>query len=290
MLLLVVGAEIFLRVKFGFCDSPLCLASDEYEYICQPSQQRHRFGNYVAYNSYSQRSDEPDSSRVIILGLGDSVINGGVQTDQSELATTMATDSTLQILNISAGSWGPDNCAAYLRHYGTFGASKMLLVTSSHDAHDIMDFTPTVGVHKSFPDHQYRSAIVELFDRYLLPRVFKGGKKELDPDQKVLAEAGTIVKGTGKLNPGFDQLKAIADSAGIELEIYLHPERGELASGRFNEQGEEIIEWARSRGVKLTSGFDAGETDATFRDGIHLNPEGQKILAGWMQRSTASLQ
>lgn len=40
-----------------------------------------RFGNHIHYNSYSQRSDEPDTTKVIILGLGDSVIYGGVQVD-----------------------------------------------------------------------------------------------------------------------------------------------------------------------------------------------------------------
>lgn len=38
------------------------------------------------------------------------------------------------MLNISAGSWGPDNCAAYLKHYGLFGAKAMSLLVSSHDA------------------------------------------------------------------------------------------------------------------------------------------------------------
>ena len=35
------------------------------------------------------RSDEPDTTKTIILGLGDSVLNGGVQTPQDSLATTM---------------------------------------------------------------------------------------------------------------------------------------------------------------------------------------------------------
>lgn len=65
-----------------------------------------------------------DSSAFIVLGLGDSVINGGVLTDQDSLATTRLSEllsklirKKVQVLNVSAGSWGPDNCEAYLNRY-----------------------------------------------------------------------------------------------------------------------------------------------------------------------------
>lgn len=288
-MLIISILEIVLRIHYGLCDAPLAIKSDKYEYAFAPSQNRHRFGNLVQYNSYSQRSEEPDSTKKIVLGLGDSVINGGVQTDQSDIATTIASEGDVQILNISAGSWGPDNCAAYLEEKGTFGAKKMLLVVSSHDAHDVMDFKPIVGVHKSYPVKQYKFAIVELFDRYLLPKFFKKKNAEADPDKKVENNVGSIVKGSGPLNPGFDKLKAIADKNGIEMAIYLHPDRSELESGSFNSQGEEIIEWANNNNVALTSGFDMGETLETLRDGIHVNQQGQRLLAKWMKQQTAML-
>lgn len=289
ILLIIIVLEMSLRVKFGFCDSPLCISSDKFEYICAPNQDRHRFGHHIIYNSYSQRSEELDSTRTIVLGLGDSVINGGVMTDHDELATTIASNDEIQILNISAGSWGPDNCAAYLKEYGTFGARMMLLVVSSHDAHDIMDFKPIVGIHKSFPADQYPFAIIELIDRYIIPRIFKTNNNDKDPDRQVVEGVG-IVKGSGVFNPGFDQLKEAADNLEIPLCIYLHPDIEEMKAGSFNEQGEEIIAWAKQNNVSLTTGFDAGETLDGFRDGIHLNQNGQKILAKWMmhQISTCS--
>lgn len=127
--LLLLG-EIGLRL-YGFAEAPLYKASDSYEYIAKPNQDIMRFGNHIHYNSYSQRSDEPDTTKVIILGLGDSVIFGGVQVDQDDIATSLFTKETgMQMLNISAGSWGPDNCAAYLRENGLFGAKAMFLVVS----------------------------------------------------------------------------------------------------------------------------------------------------------------
>lgn len=166
----VIG-EIALR-KMGFTDAPLYFESDKYEYMACPNQDGYRFGNHYHFNSFSQRSEEPDSTKVIILGLGDSVIYGGVMTDQDSLATSLFTKETgLQMLNIATGSWGPDNCAAYLKEKGLFRAKAMFLLVSSHDAYDNMDFKKVVGIHDSYPNKQYKLAWGELICRYLYPKV-----------------------------------------------------------------------------------------------------------------------
>ena len=108
-------SELILRYVFGFCDAVLYQSSPAYEYIAQPNQHRYRFFSHIDCNSYSQRSEEPDSTKTIVLGLGDSVIFGGTMLDQDSVATTLFSKETgMQMLNISSGSWGPDNCAAYL--------------------------------------------------------------------------------------------------------------------------------------------------------------------------------
>lgn len=282
---LVVLLEFTLRFSFGFCDALLYQSSDNYEYIAQPNQNRHRFGAYIHYNSYSQRNEEPDSTRVKILGLGDSVIFGGTWMDQDSLATTLFSNETgMQMLNISAGSWGPDNCAAYLKEKGTFGAKAMILVCSSHDAYDVMSFTPVVGFYPTYPERQYRLAIVELMDRYLMPRVrsfFLKQKQRLDPDVAVVNKMSQkfVTKKSLLFNPGFDQLKNMADSLHIPFGVYLHAETGELMQGSYNEMGYEIMEWAEKNGVPLMKGMDRGENESMYKDMIHLNGKGQKHLA-----------
>lgn len=257
-----------------------------------PNQSGWRLGNRYYYNRYGMRSAEVDSTVRRILGLGDSVIYGGVQTDQDSLATSLFTAETgVQMLNISAGSWGPDNCAAYLEQHGTFDAIGAFLMVSSHDAHDNMTFTPTVGVHVSYPDHQYWCAIAEVFCRYAWPRLrgwFSKQAQELDPDQKVLAESG-IRKDGQVFNPGFDQLKAICDGHRIPLVVYLHAEQGELEAGAYNDQGEEIIAWCKSNDIPLIRGLDQGFTPADYRDGIHINSRGQRKLADVMEQALAPL-
>lgn len=282
---LVVLLEFTLRFAFGFCDALLYQSSDNYEYIAQPNQNRHRFGAHIHYNSYSQRNEEPDSTKVKILGLGDSVIFGGTWMDQDSLATTLFSNETgMQVLNISAGSWGPDNCAAYLKEKGTFGAKAMILVCSSHDAYDVMSFTPVVGIYPTYPERQYKLAIVELMDRYLMPRVrsfFLKQKQRLDPDAAVVNKMSQkfVAKKSLLFNPGFDQLKNMADSLHIPFGVYLHAETGELMQGSYNEMGYEIMEWAEKNGVPLMKGMDRGENESMYKDMIHLNGKGQKHLA-----------
>lgn len=276
--------EIILRL-WGFCDALLYNHSDKYEYIAQPSQDRYRFGAHIHYNSYSQRSAEPDSTRKIILGLGDSVLFGGTWVDQDSLATTIFSKETgIQMLNISAGSWGPDNCAAYLKEKGTFNAKAMILVCSSHDAYDVMSHIPVVGVYPNYPNKQYNSAIIELIDRYLFPRIkyyTLRTKMKFDPDETIVSNIvnSSVKKKSTQFDPGFAQLKEMADSLHIPFIIYLHAETNEIAKGQYNEMGQEIIKWADTNSVPFINGIQNGETTDMYKDVIHFNEKGQRHLA-----------
>lgn len=291
MLLAFVVGELVLRYVFGFCDALLYRQSDKYEYIAQPNQNRHRFGAYIHYNSFSQRNGEPDSTKVRVLGLGDSVLFGGTWMDQDSLASTLFSEETgKQMLNISAGSWGPDNCAAYLKEKGTFGASAMILVCSSHDAYDVMTYVPVVGVVPTYPDRQYKLAWTELIDRYLVPRIrMMFGKTEvkLDPDEQVVKNSefkNTVRQKSSSFNNGFVQLLDISQKKNIPMAIYLHAENDEISAGRYNEMGQKIIEWAAEHDVCLIEGLRAGETENMYHDKIHFNEAGQRFLATQMVR------
>lgn len=291
LVLFIVVCEFILRYAFGFCDALLYRESDKYEYIAQPNQNRHRFGAYIHYNSFSQRNGEPDSTKVRVLGLGDSVLFGGTWMDQDSLASTLFSDETgTQMLNISSGSWGPDNCAAYLEEKGTFGASAMILVCSSHDAYDVMTYVPVVGVVPTYPDRQYKLAWAELIDRYLIPRIrMMFGKTEvkLDPDEQVVKNSefkNTVRQKSSSFNNGFVQLLDISQKKSIPMAIYLHAERDEIKAGRYNDMGQKIIEWTAEHDVCLIEGLKAGETEDMYHDKIHFNEAGQRFLATQMVR------
>ena len=301
-LCLIVFVELILRYVFGFCDAVLYQPSPAYEYIAQPNQHRYRFFSHIDYNSYSQRSDEPDSTKTIVLGLGDSVIFGGTMLDQDSIATTLFSKETgMQMLNISSGSWGPDNCAAYLKEKGTFGAKAMVLVCSSHDAFDVMSHIPVVGIYPNYPDKQYKLAIWEVIDRYLMPRikVYFRGKQLLDPDAQVVEKVKSeerrvknsntasdegVAQKSLNFNPGFDQLLLISEEKHIPFFIYLHPEVGEVMSRKYKEGGLMIMEWAKTHHIKLIDGLNEGVTVDMYRDVIHLNEKGQRNLANSLKK------
>lgn len=290
LVIICITLELVLRYGLGFCNALLYQKSKEYEYIAQPNQERRRFGAEIFYNSWSQRNEEPDTTRVRVLGLGDSVLFGGTWMDQDSLASTLFTLETgMQMLNISCGSWGPDNCAAYIKKHGAFGAKAMVLVCSSHDAYDVMSHEEVVGKMPNYPDEQYSLAIAELADRYVWPRIcslFKKMSEKVDPDAAVVASAGknSVAKKTAVFNPGFNELKAIADSLQIPFAIYLHAELGELERQEYNEMGGEILEWAYNNGVPVMQGMKYGERKEMYRDVIHLNEKGQRHLADCLKR------
>ena len=280
----VLIMEIFLRKYYGFCDTVLIKEDSNYEYIAQPNQNRFRFRNHVNYNSKSMRSEEVDITSNIILGFGDSVINGGVLSDQDSLATTIISDTLsklqskkVQFLNISAGSWGPDNCYAYLKRNGDFGAKSIFLFVSSHDAYDNMNFEKIVDINESFPSKQYSFAIYELVERYLIPRL----KSRLKTESSNNDNLGINKKkdSSSSFNTGFFSFLSYSKEKNIPFTIYLHIDREEFKSGAYNEQGQEIIRFANENNVPIILDLENGLELSDFRDGIHLNNIGQKKLA-----------
>ncbi|MBK0368804.1 hypothetical protein I5M07_03065 [Flavobacterium sp. SE-1-e] len=267
----------------------------DFEYIAQPNQHRFRFRNNVNYNSKSMRSDEVDTKANIILGFGDSIINGGVQTDQDSLATTILSDTLskiadkkVQFLNISAGSWGPDNCYAYLTKNGNFGAKSIFLFVSSHDAYDNMNFEKIVGINESFPNKQYQFAVVELFDRYIIPRIKKAFRQNLAFQDNLGINKK---KEYSTFNSGFQSFLIYSKSNNIPLTLFLHAELAEVKARHYNEQGKEIIQFAHQNNIPIILDLERGLDVEDFRDDIHVNANGQKKIASavlyYMKNSTS---
>lgn len=110
--------EVFARYYLGLGDPPLVIGDVYMDYIFAPNQKCSRFGNNIFYNNVSMRNDfdivkkEGRSGKIFIVG--DSVVNGGVLTDHKDLATSILQERMkIQVCNVSAGSWGPGNYAAY---------------------------------------------------------------------------------------------------------------------------------------------------------------------------------
>ena len=286
ILALFVLGELFLRWRYGLGDAVLMRADDDYEYIAQPNQRRKRFGNRVVYNSHSMRNEEliPGSAR--ILCIGDSILNGGTLTDQSELATSILskelsaeTGKQVQVLNVSAGSWGPDNCLAYLKRHGHFGAKGIILVVSSHDAHDTMTFVPVVGQHRSYPSRQYPLAIMELWDRYLFPGkpFFKQSKASVDNEFRRIHH---IEKTEVTFNPGFQGILDYARDFRLSFAIYLHATLYEMNAGNYDADGQAVIEFCKRNQIPWVQDLGNGlDRECILQnDYLHYSPKGQALM------------
>jgi len=167
-----------------------------------------------------------DTTAYIIIGFGDSIINGGQQTDNDGLATTILSDTLsviqgrkVQFLNVSEKSWGPDNSFEYLKKYGRFRAHEIYLFVSSHDAHDIMTFQKVVGVDKDYPSKQYALALLELAENYILPRLF---------GENVTENLGINDKKDSGLNGGFMSFLTYSKDQNIPLTFTFMPKQGKL--------------------------------------------------------------
>lgn len=266
--------EIYLRVYWGFCDNVLMMASPNYEYIQQPNQKRFRFRNNIIYNQFSMRSPEVDTTAVTILGFGDSIINGGVMVDQDSLATTLLSkelseelNTKVQVLNIGAGSWGPDNDFAYLKEKGNFNAKLIFLIVSSHDAYDNMDFTPVIDKINRYESKQYKLAIWELINKYGIPRIFDGNVSE---------ENGIIKKGK-EFNTGFLNFYEYCKEHNIPFFIYLHPDKNELAEQNYSPAGQEIIAFCAQYNIPCIQSLGSIIPE-DYRGVIHMNHSGQRHM------------
>lgn len=281
--IILLLSEFVLRHYFGFCDAVLMQEDPDFEYISRPDQNRYRFGKHIYYNHFSMRSEEVDSTAEIILGFGDSIFNGGTFLDQDSIASTILSKNLtkqkghkIQFLNISSGSWGPDNCFAYLKKYGNFNCKKIYLIVSSHDAYDNMNFEKVVGIHFRYPNKQYKLALLELVDRYIIPET----KKKLGMNIYKTEESELDKKGinTG-FNSGFNSFYEYAKRNKIPLTIYLHASKSEIKQNHYNEQGVEIINFAKSKGIPLLTDLQNGITENDLRDKIHYSNSGQKKMA-----------
>lgn len=285
-------AEVFFRFFIGLGSPPLSIADPQIEYLFAPNQTVHRFGHLVHYNTWSMRSDDfpahktrTDELRVMVLG--DSVVNGGAQTDQSQLATAILQRNlsirlgrTVVVGNISAGSWGPPNLLAYLRRFGLFDADVVAVVLSSHDYADAPTFEPVVGVHPDFPAHRPWCAAWEALTRYAtrsLPGFVRGSNlaepqsappKQRDIDWSISALLDII---------------RLAEDAGAKVVLAQHLELGELSAGRPAVGHAVIADAVRKVGIEPFDLEPAGTTAQLYRDNIHPNVNGQARMAARLQ-------
>lgn len=177
--LFILLIEISLRFFFGLGKPPLYYSNSKYEYALQPNQDLKRFGNNFFTNKMGYRSKNFYlENENIIYVIGDSVVNGGMRLDQSEIVTEQLLNSYnnecgnfWQVANMSAGSWGPANQRFFLED--KFKNSKKLAGVYIFSTHDLNDL-PKYGDLNSilYPQNNPYFALQEVYEKYF-PKFLK---------------------------------------------------------------------------------------------------------------------
>jgi lysophospholipase L1-like esterase len=283
-----IAAELYARFKLGLGDPPLLMDDPEIEYLYKPSRTYHRFGHSVAINSHSMRSDDfparksnPNEFRVLVIG--DSIVNGGPMTDQSELATELLRrrlsdhwQRPVIVGNISAGSWGPPNELAYLKRFGLFEADVVIVVLSSGDYGDVPPPPPRPPMTPQRKPVLALQEIVQSHGMDLIRYYFKGVEppEQFNPTLEQIDES-------------MEALRALLDlvsASHTRPAVALHMQRDEIMAHKPNPGYERIKTIAENRGVpviELEKRFvdSLGQGKEPYRDYIHPNAQGQRLMA-----------
>lgn len=295
-----ISGEVYARYVLGLGNPPLYISHEEIEYMLKPNQDLYRFGNHFVVNQYGMRSQNfapqaksPNQLRIMVFG--DSVINGGNLTDHQDLATTilqkqLSTSLTNPVIvgNISAGSWGPGNWLAYAKEYGFFEADIVILQINSRDWKDNPTFQPLNP--NTHPTTKPFSAFTEGLTRYL-PRYL--------PDFKFLNKQTKVKPQKRAEDPtkkGLDDLKnflRMAKKSTQKVIVLQYLSRSELKNNKIK-QGyyaiSDMCEKLAIQTISLQPYFEqAMQKEEVYRDKIHPNQKGQKVIAQAMLKKLKPL-
>jgi hypothetical protein len=287
-----ITAELALRT-IGIGNPPLYLTHPTVEYMLAQGAYR-RFGNNVTINSAHMRATpegllrraDPRERRVLVLG--DSIIYGGDQTDDSALAVTrlrgvdLGDGRPLVALNISCNSWGMGNLLAYLKEFGTFEADSAVIVFNSFDYGDVREFVP---LGHQLPTSRPWCALDEA--RHSIPRLLALITGEPYGDNADREANPTEAAG----NQSLDELRQLLDllkARGITIAAVHHPRRDELDGKKSYIGASKLFPVLEAAGVPIISNghyigaanvrTDQLGTQRYYRDHVHLNAKGQECL------------
>lgn len=262
-------AEMAARLM-GFHNTPLYEKHDAFEYRTVPNQRGRVYLNDYTINSLGMRGDVPDTSGVVVWICGDSVINGGVHCDEDSLAVARVDEKlesalgcTVSTLNISQGSWGPENTWAFVRHFETeLGTpDNIVLVLNSQDWRDEMTHCYP-GDSNDMPSSRSGLGLIRVV-------------KELIGDDKTCE---SLAVRSGDTHDALISWMSFAREKNIPFAVHMHPSLNEMKTQEWTAEGAQLVDFLNTHGVFWSSGLNEMKIQH-YRDQIHLTTSGQRCLA-----------
>lgn len=268
-LLLMVMLEIGLRIYPGLAKPSLFELSPEFAYQLQPNQELIRAFKSIKTNELGLRCEQPKSGSKKVLKIGDSVINGGERLGNDELSSNILNahiqETGWQVLNVSCGSWGPENQRKFLQEHPEIEMDMALVYLSSHDRFDTIGKYSPVGWSPDYPAENPPFAIWELLESFVFNTVWFPAEKMKIPEDN---------QGKTAVQDLFKYLRSRTD----KIHVFIHPTQNELANKEMNWKGKQIIEVIEDYDISYTNNIDQ-MTNEMYRDDIHLNEKGHQFLA-----------
>ena len=286
---LTIIIEVGLRLTMGLGNPPLYIADDEIGYLLAPNQEVRRKGNLIKINQYSMRSDDiaekKSDSQLRVFVLGDSIVNGGWWTDQSEILSESIktelqknSDRSVEVLNASANSWGPRNELAYLKRFGLFDADQLILVINTDDLFATAPTSLQVGRDLNYRDRRPPLALIELYQHYFAKN------PEIPELEKVRKEPGDRV---GFNLQAIKEIKEIAVANNTEFILAMTPLLRELKGTGSREYElkarKRLQEFAKSEDILyidfLPIFANFPQPEFLYHDTIHLSIQGNHMVS-----------
>jgi uncharacterized membrane protein len=285
----LILVELGLRIGFGFGSPILYLGEEEIGYLLAPNQKTRRYGNRIEINQYSMRSAAITALPVAgvrrVLLLGDSLVNGGWWTDQSQILSALinqqlqvlwGTQNRVEVLNVAANSWGPPNQFAYLQRFGTFGSGVIVLLINTDDLFSAPPNSGVVGRDRNYPNTKPPLALIEVFNRYLKPSEPISLPTEPQPSDPVGYNLEKI-----------QAIQAIATQNQADFLLAMTPllrEVSEPGSRDYEVKARQRLtqftqeqNWIYIDFLPLFKGSQNPEN--LYRDHIHLSPAGNQLVS-----------
>ena len=223
--------------------------------------------------------------------LGDSVLNGGSYTDQSQTITAFLEDKLLsqktgiEVLNASCSSWGIGNQLGYLQKFGTFHSDLIILQIGSHDLLQLTSTSDAVG-GLSHPTRTPYSASLFLIRRLLLPKVIRTLKNE---PYSALAQVPMPEDKQSQFAKNMEYLKEeikLVQKANILIYVLFTPNREDLlpefSNPPFKIKFLQILNELQIPIIDihlLWSKLSPAAVSSYFRDDVHLYKEANLSIA-----------
>ncbi|MEM1366531.1 MAG: SGNH/GDSL hydrolase family protein [Cyanobacteria bacterium P01_H01_bin.15] len=286
--------EVGLRL-LGFGNPPLYIADQEIGYLLAPNQKVMRLGNRIEINEYSQRtraiakSPAADVKRILLVG--DSVANGNWWTDQRQTISSLlaqALDAAfpeqyVEVLNASANSWAPRNELAYIKRFGIFEASLVVLLLNTDDLFAGPPNPTMVGRDRNYPNRKPPFAIAEIWSIFR-PQKDPASRPTLIPKEKDPLKENLLA---------IAEFKQQVEAANSQFLLALSPLRREVESPgprdyeiKARERLADFIDEQQISWIDFLEPYrQYGEPAKLYRDHIHLSPTGNQLVTDRLAES-----